>query len=152
VAARPVIDRAEIEARREVARQKAEAAKLEAKAKMHALRHPAPEYITPIDETGDPETDCAAELDAIQEGFRKRAKDEGNRFRLATDSEYWAAICFQTREQKEAFLAALGILVHGDKYLDGQIVADKLGITLPEADVPYNTSAKRDKSWAEFVD
>lgn len=147
-----MITREEIDAKREVARQKAEAAKSAAQAKMRALKHPVPDYVTPIEETGNPETDCAAELDAVQDAFRARAKDEGERFRLATDSEYWAAICFQTREQKEAFLAALGVLVHGDKYLDGQVVADKLGIALPKANVPYNTSAKRDKSWDEFVE
>jgi hypothetical protein len=146
-----MMTREEIDAKREAARQKAEAAKLAAKAKMQAMKHPLPEYITPIDETGNPEIDCAAELDAVQEGFRNRAKDESNRFKLATDSEYWACLCFQTREQKEAFLAALGVLVHGDKYLDGQIVANKLGITLPAADMPYNTSSEHDKSWDEFV-
>ncbi|HET9819637.1 MAG TPA: hypothetical protein VFP92_10790 [Rhodanobacteraceae bacterium] len=147
-----MLDRAAIEAKREIARQKADAAKRAAMSAREALKNPPPKFITPINETGDIEKDYAAEGKAIATGFLKRAKDEGARFRAATDSEYWAAICFQTREQKEAFLAALGILAHGDKYLDGRAVAEALGIVLPVADVPYNASAKRDTSWDEFVD
>ena len=87
----------------------------------------------------------------MQQGFRKRAADEGKRFALATDSEYWACICFQTREQKESFLVALDILKFGDRYLDGQAVAKQLGVALPKADVPYKTSAKPDPAWVELT-
>lgn len=146
------MNRAEIDAKREIAKQKAEAAKAEATAKREALKNPPPKFIQEIDETGDIEKDYAAEAETIYTGFLKRAKDEGKRFRLATDSEYWCAVCFQTREQKEAFLAALNLLAQGDKYIDGQALADKIGVKLPEADVPYNTSDKRDRSWDEFVD
>lgn len=41
---------------------------------------------------------------------------------------------------------------HGDKYLDGQILAQKLGIKLPDASVPYRTEGKIDKAYLEFVD
>ena len=144
--------RADALAKKEEAKQKLESAKMAAKNAVAARKNPVPRYVDIPEQTGDAEADSAADLDAVQAGFRKRAKDEGKRFALATDTEYWSCICFQTREQKEAFLAAIGVLQYGDKYLDGELVAKALGIELPDADVPYNTSSKRDKSWEEFVD
>ena len=144
--------RADAQAKKDAAKQKLEQAKRAAQEAKALKAHPVPQYVDIPDQTGDAEADSAADLDAVQEGFRKRAQDEGKRFALATDTEYWSCICFQTREQKEAFLAAIGVLKHGDKYLDGALVAKALGIDLPPADVPYNTSARRDKAWEEFVD
>ena len=135
---------------KEQARDKAMKAKEGIKAKKIAAR--MPHYYDTPKETGDAEVDSAADLNAVQAGFRKRAKDEGKRFESATDTEYWACLCFQTREQKESFLKALNLLHIGDKYLDGQEVAKVLGVQLPGADVPYNTSSKIDSAWTEFVD
>ena len=97
-----------------------------------------------LDEDGD-------ELDALQQGFRSRSKAENDRFALATDSEYWACLCFQTREQKDRFLSALKILEFGDKYLDGRLVAERIGIELPEASVPYKPEPRLDRDWLSFV-
>lgn len=79
------------------------------------------------------------ELSELEAAFKRRAEAEQERFMLATDSEYWVAICFQSRDQKEQFLRALDLIRHGDKYLDGWTVAKKLGVQLDRADVPYNT-------------
>lgn len=94
---------------------------------------------------------AVAETSAVLEAFKARAKAEQERFALATDSEYWVAVCFQTREQKEFFLAASKLLKAGDKYIDGALVAKTLGITLPPAAVPYNVSAKVDPKYAGLV-
>lgn len=143
--------RAAAQAKKEEARQKIESAKQAAKQAKALKAKPMPKYVEVPEPTGNAEVDSTADLDAVQAGFRKRAKDEGKRFALATDTEYWACLCFQTREQKEAFLSALNILSLGDKYLDGQEVAKVLGVKIPDADVPYNTSSKRDKAWEEFT-
>lgn len=143
--------RALIEQKKAEARQRAELARREAETIRFRAKHPAPKYVDMPEHTGDPEADDDSALNELQAGFRKRAKDEERRFFLATDSEYWACLCFQTREQKEAFLSALNILKFGDKYLDGTLVAKELGVTLPSADVPYNTSAKVDRKLMEFV-
>lgn len=143
--------RAAAQAKKDEARQKIESAKQAAKQAKALKAKPLPKYVEVPEPTGNAELDSAADLDAVQAGFRKRAKDEGKRFALATDTEYWACLCFQTREQKEAFLAALNLLSLGDKYLDGQEVAKVLGVKIPGADVPYNTSSKRDKAWEEFT-
>lgn len=94
---------------------------------------------------------AVAETSAVLAAFKARAKAEQERFALATDSEYWVAVCFQTREQKEHFLAATKLLKAGDKYIDGALVAKVLGIELPPAQVPYNVSAKVDAKYAALV-
>lgn len=76
------------------------------------------------------ERDSVEELNGIRIGFVERAKREKARFELVTDSEYWFAACFQTRDQKEKFLKALGIIADGDKYIDGTKLADRLGIDI----------------------
>ena len=138
-------------ANKALAKQKIEAAKRGAADRKLIRANPLPQYVEPVEQTGNAAVDSAADLDAVSAGFRKRANDEGKRFALATDAEYWTCICFQTREQKEHFLAALDLLKFGDRYLDGQEVAKQLGIELPEADVPYKTSSKVDPTWASFV-
>ncbi|MBF1221576.1 MAG: hypothetical protein HXM21_00200 [Haemophilus influenzae] len=115
-------------------------------------RQQAKKYIELPEETGDVEKDSEAELDALQKGFRDAIKREDKRFELATDSEYWFCVCFQSREQCNAFLKAMDLLEIGDKYLDGQEVAKKLGVKLPEANIPYRTEGKIDKAYLEFVD
>lgn len=139
---------------KEKAKQKVTDTKKAVSNQKKVKKNPNPVFVDMgnVEFTNNPEKDSKLELDAVQKGFRDRAKNESNRFALATDTEYWACICFQTREQKDAFLKALQLFELGDKYLDGQEVAEVLGVKLPKADVPYNTSSKIDKSWLEFVE
>lgn len=74
-----------------------------------------------VEYTDDLQVDAGAELAALETAYRSRRKAEDQRFRRATDSEYWFAACFQSREEKEAFLAEFGI--PGDKYIDGHVLA-----------------------------
>jgi hypothetical protein len=143
--------RKDAKANKDIAKQKIEASKREAVNRKLLKSNPVPQYVKPAKQVGVAEIDSAADLDAVSAGFRKRAMDEGKRFAMATDAEYWTCICFQSREQKEAFLAALDLLKFGDRYLDGQEVAQQLGIELPKADIPYKTSSKVDPTWASFV-
>jgi hypothetical protein len=73
------------------------------------------------------------EFSAIREGRQAQARA----IELANDTEYWFAVYFQTREQKEVFLKAMHWFEHGDKYLDGQYVAKKQGISLPPRPAAY---------------
>ncbi|WP_026424680.1 hypothetical protein [Actinokineospora inagensis] len=95
---------------------------------------PEPDPLENVAYTGDLEGDAAAELDALAQGFRERTAREDERFRLATDSEYWVALCFKTRADKETFLRAARLLTLGDKYLDGHAAAHILGIPMPTDD------------------
>ena len=78
----------------------------------------------------DVEAMAEQELSEVLSGFKDRAKREDQRFQEATDSEFWIAIYFQSRDQKEEFLNKLGLMEIGDKYLDGMLVAEALGVTL----------------------
>lgn len=51
-------------------------------------------------------------------GFRERVRREAARFRLATDTEYWIALCFGTPGGPAAFASALGLTSQG-RYLPG---------------------------------
>ena len=83
------------------------------------------------------EADTVAETDALMSAFQKRAKEEEKRREIATDSEFWFAVCFQTREQKDQFLKNAGLIQIGDKYLDGVRVAKKLKVDISPANVSY---------------
>ena len=135
----------------EAARQKIEAAKRASADRKILKKSPPPILVEQIEPSGNPEADSAADLDALQQGFRNRAKAENDRFALATDSEYWTCLCFQTREQKDHFLSVLKILEFGDKYLDGRLVAERLGVKLPESQVPYKPEPKLDKDWLSIT-
>ena len=68
----------------------------------------------------------------------------------AVDSEYWVAICFQSRAQKEAFIKGMGLSLYGDKYLDGARIASKFGIVLPTA-LASKPLKKLDSGLADMV-
>lgn len=87
--------------------------------------------------SGKIQTDYPKEKSAILEAFKRRGEVEAKRRRLATDSEYWACVVFQSREQKEAFLAAMNWAKYGDKYLDGKRIAKDAGINLPADEPSY---------------
>lgn len=76
--------------------------------------------------------DAAEEMSELESAYVKRRKDEDKRKRAAVDSEYWFAVCFRTREDKERFLGAAGARkgIHGDKYLDGYALAKLLGVDM----------------------
>lgn len=99
--------------------------------------------IGPIEYPGTADGDTKATLDAVDRTFKARAKTEADRFVAATDSEYWFAVAFETRAQKEAFLKAMQWIKQGDKYLDGVELARLMKIALPPARVPY-VAAKPD--------
>lgn len=71
---------------------------------------------------------------------------------LANDTEFWFAVYFQSREQKEAYLRAIG---YGgpkdpDKYIDGQRLAAKQCIALPARPAPYKVG-KLDKKLKDMT-
>lgn len=115
----------------------------------------APEVADPTDgidyEGATNEQATQQEVSAVLAAFKARAQAEQDRFALVTDSEYWVGVCFQSREQKEAFLAAVKLLQHGDKYIDGRLLAQRMGVTLPAADVPYNPTPRVDAKFAALV-
>lgn len=137
----------------EKAKRKEEAKIKLAEAKSRAARKKlkSPVLYNIPEQTGNPEIDSKADLNEVQKSFRERIKMENDRFQNTTDSEYWFAVCFQTREQKEAFLKAMNLFLIGDKYLDGVEVAKQLGINIPAANINYLPNGKVDKDFVKFV-
>lgn len=91
---------------------------------------PEPDPLGAVDYTGNLAADTAREFTALEQGYRDRAKAETDRFKRATDSEFWFAVCFTTREEKDAFLKAAGLAHLGNKYLDGREVAQALNFDI----------------------
>lgn len=82
-----------------------------------------------LEYTGDLGEDTAIEFSALQKGFESRAKAERDRFQNAVDTEFWFAVCFKTRADKENFLkqARINKRLMGDKYIDGHKWGQMLG-------------------------
>lgn len=116
-----------------------------------ALEQTNPLDVNSEDYNGNAEHDSALDAATIGDEFKAireaRAK-QAAAVELANDSEFWFAVHFQTREQKEAFVQALGIAQ--DKYIDGQQLAQVLNISLPPRPAPYKI-AKVDKKLAELT-
>lgn len=91
---------------------------------------PESDPLASVEYSGNLAQDAAVEFTALEQGYRDRAKAESDRFKRATDSEFWFAVCFTTREEKEAFLQAAGLSHLGDKYLDGRQVAHALDVDI----------------------
>lgn len=97
-----------------------------------------------------PELKATEEISELLQGFRDRAGREQQRYEDATDSEYWFAVCFQTRAQKDEFLQKMGWVAIGDKYLDGLKVARKLGVTIT-AETPAMPVLRVDRRLAQLA-
>lgn len=98
----------------------------------------------------DVEAVALEEASEVLTAFRSAASREDQRFLDATDSEYWVAVCFQTREQKEEFLRKALIAHLGDKYLDGMKVAQVMGIELTSR-VPAMPNLRIDRRLVELA-
>lgn len=108
----------------------------------------APDPLANLPQTEDPEQSAVEELDAVQQGFRDRAKQEAERLKGATDAGYYAVLCFHTGDQVQAFLEAIEYSDPGARFIDGLEVAKRLKIAVPEAKLRFNTSDKADKKLA----
>jgi hypothetical protein len=90
------------------------------------------------------------EMSETLKKFKAQKAEEQKTFYENVDSEYWIAICFQSRDQKEAFLEKAGLMQYGDKYLDGMDVAEHMGINIKEM-TPKMRKTKISKEWLEFT-
>jgi len=85
-----------------------------------------------IEYTGDIEADSRQEQSAALRHVIAHKKSMREQWRVTVDTEFWFAVCFQSREQKETFLQKAGLSELGDKYLDGLRLAEKFGIMIEE--------------------
>lgn len=110
-----------------------------------------PDPLADVEYENRVEPDAKRELSALEQAFKARKLAEAQRFALNTDSEYWVAFCFPSREAKEKFLELVGLLADGDKYLDGMKAARKLGFDIQTPETPLATTFNVNKRWDDLV-
>lgn len=84
-----------------------------------------PDPLADVKYSDDLEKDCLAEFAALHRALVSACSPR--KLVEPTNSEYWFAIAFPLRDDKDSFLAEYGLRKLGDKYLDGMAVARKLG-------------------------
>jgi hypothetical protein len=90
------------------------------------------------------------QIGEVAHAMRQRAKVEAARFLEVTDSEFWFAACFPSREHKEELLEYLGLKEDADKYVDGLLLAEVLGYNF-KTPVPKIYRTRHDKTWDELA-
>lgn len=95
-----------------------------------AAGHRPADPLADVEPSDSLEQAAASEVAAIESAYVTRRRNEDRRKRDATDSEYWFAVAFSSRADKESFLASIGAGVdtYGDKYLNGYALAALLGV------------------------
>lgn len=91
------------------------------------IQNQTPDPLADVEYTGNASTDSKREFEALGKAlkdseYKERAKRERKRFVDATDSEFWVALAFENRQQKEEFLRKFKLLALGDKFLNGSDV------------------------------
>lgn len=98
------------------------------------------------------DADALEQMRELKEEFQQVKKMPAQLRQRVTDSEYWCAVCFQTYEQLMVFLGELTVPVFENKYIDGQILAQKMSIELPPAEVRFRLPGYIDKDFQELAD
>lgn len=99
---------------------------------------PAPDPLSEQPKETPPDESTQIELTELQIGFRERMAAEQARFLAVTDASYYFTVCFESGAQATKFLKYFG--VGDDLFVDGRILADKLGIDLPKAELKATTN------------
>jgi len=86
-----------------------------------------------LEEAKTNEKSIAQEVGAIQNAMVQRLKADAKRKELATSSDDYFTVAFESGEQATAFLQAVGYKTVHDAFIDGLILADLLQIKLPAA-------------------
>lgn len=77
-------------------------------------------------------------LDAASKAIRDARAHEKAIMTLTQDADFYCVLVFDSRDQKKAFLAGVrkkyALRFPGDIYLDGRLLADALGIEIPEVE------------------
>lgn len=70
--------------------------------------------------------------------FSKKAKAEKDMFKANTDANYFTVVTFNNSDQLTEFLNKIGISQSDNQYIDGAVLAKKLGIeiTTPNRKAP----------------
>lgn len=86
------------------------------------------------------------ELGEVESSFRERLKRENSRFLDMCDTEYWFAVCFTSRKQKEEFMTKIGIDPEL-KYVEGREMAKAYRKALKTPDLEFAQIRPFDKEY-----
>jgi hypothetical protein len=76
----------------------------------------------------DLEASADAEMSEMLRQIKERRQADRDRFRVARDPDYFVVLCFQSRDQRNEFLAKSEWGQEDEKYLNGLEVCRRLGI------------------------
>ena len=102
-------------------------------------------------DTGRMLEELREEAEGVRTAGASRLREEQADRREWREPEYWFAVAFESRAQKLAVLAALGLPVHEDKYISGTDLIRALKLPVPELERPRHRM-KSGKVWEEFCD
>lgn len=131
-----------------IERKTADIARREAKlgGKRNGKIRRLPRLETMFEDEGDPledvdyqendlEHSADSEMSEILRQLKEKRKAQADTFRVARDPEYWVALCFQSREQKDEFLQKIGWADLGDKYLNGLEVCRRANVDIDPIEI-----------------
>lgn len=89
-------------------------------------------------DTPDIEQDSIEELNEATQAFSQQAKAEYQQFKDNVDANYFTVITFNNSGQLKEFLSKIGLAPADPQYIDGRVLAKKLGIeiTVPDKTAP----------------
>ena len=104
---------------------------------------------------GDAGAQATVAMSATLAALKKRREDENASRALTTDGAFYCNLIFDTREQKVAFLTAFeqrfSCRFEGDIFIDGRIMADALGIAIPEVKAKMPGLFRIDQKYAAMT-
>ncbi len=94
-------------------------------------------------------------LKASEKAIRDARANEQAIMQLTQDADFYFVSVFDSRDQKKAFLAGVrakyGVGFPGDIYIDGRLLADALGIEIPDVKTKMPGLFKVDKKLAALA-
>lgn len=92
------------------------------------------------------EEETSKEYDELSEKFKARAKDESDKKKQNTSTEYWFCAYFANQFQRDEFLKKIGALNDLiDQYIPGDVLAEKLGVDIPYQEITIPKSFRVNK-------
>lgn len=112
---------------------------------------PAPNPLADVEEQATNEQSIAAEVDAVRIGIVERMKVDAARRKKAVATDDYFIIAFEDGIQANKFLEALGYPYLNDRFVDGLILAEIMGIELPKGETIAPLKTIHPKSLTKLV-
>lgn len=91
-----------------------------------------PDPLAGMVRTGDLEIDSQNELGEVGMRIRDEMQDWYDQFRSDADPGFYLCAVFQSHDQLDAFLEAIGMEDHiGAQFINGLVLAERLGVVVP---------------------